>query len=81
MKASDLLAIIEHNDPGVLARVKTIKNKLKSLESYDKCTSCGSRLSFEYRRAAGKVGDEIVVERSTCQGCLVKGPARAFSLH
>lgn len=81
MKASDLLAILEHNDPGVLARVRDIRNKLKALESYDKCASCSARVTYEYRRAAGKLGDEILVERSTCQACYAKGPVRAHIIH
>lgn len=81
MKASDLLAIIQHNDPSVHARVTKIKEKLKQLESYEKCDSCGSRISFEYRRAADKSGSPILVERGTCQGCLGKIPTRAFAIH
>ncbi|HVJ64900.1 MAG TPA: hypothetical protein VM901_06565 [Bdellovibrionota bacterium] len=81
MKASDLLAIIQHNDPGVLARVQKVKEELKKLESLDKCNACGAHVHFEYQRQAAEQGDVIVIEQGTCQGCLGKVPRRAFALH
>lgn len=81
MKASDLLAILEHNDPGVLTRAQEIKAKLKHLESFDKCHDCGAHVHYDYRRTPGDLGDEIVVERGTCQGCFLSVPTRAFAIH
>jgi predicted nucleic acid-binding Zn-ribbon protein len=81
MKASDLLAILEHNDPGVLSRVHKVKQQLKQLELYEKCASCAGQIHFEYRRTHTKAGNLVLVERGTCQGCFAKIPAQSFLIN
>ncbi len=81
MKASDLLAILQHNDPGVQNRVQKIKHKLNQLKSFEKCNACGDRVHYVYCRKPSKHGDQLVVEAGTCQGCFGRVPVRAFAIH